>query len=170
MAEDRDRGGRPIVLVGMMGAGKTIVGRLLAARLGLPFADSDAEVERATGLTVAELFERRGEAAFRDEEAAAMRRLIGRGAGIVAAGGGAFASDELRRRMLASAVTIWLDAGPDALEARVAGSARPLRMALSSLLEERRAAYSEAHVRIPADGPPEQVVEAILGALAEPAR
>ena len=170
MAQDRDRGGRPIVLVGMMGAGKTSVGRLLAARLGLPFADSDEEVERATGLTVAELFERRGEAAFREEEAAAMARLLERGAGVIAAGGGAFASAELRGRILASALAIWLDADLATLEARVAGSSRPLRNALARLLEERRAAYAEAHVRIVADGPPEQVVENILAALAEPAR
>lgn len=170
MAEDRDRGGRPIVLVGMMGAGKTSVGRLLATRLGLDFADSDEEVERATGFTAAELFERLGEAGFRAEEAAAMARLLERGAGVIAAGGGAFASGELRRRMLAGALTIWLDADPGTLEARVAGSDRPLRSVLARLLDERRPAYAEAHLRIEAGGPPGQVVEAILSALAEPAR
>lgn len=164
---------RPIVLVGMMGAGKTSVGRIVAARLGLSFADSDDEVERATGLGVAEIFRRHGEAWFRDRERRAVAALLERGRAVIAAGGGAFVDRETRLVILERGRAVWLDAPVGTLEARVAGSARPLLAdagALARLAAERRPAYAEAHFRVAGGGEAEEVAAAVLAALAEPAR
>jgi len=147
---------RPIALVGMPGAGKSAVGGILAARLGLPFYDCDVEVERAAGCTIAELFARNGEAAFRRYERRTVAALLERGPIILATGGGAMAEAETRTLLLERSETIWLDAEPAILARRLADARdRPLlegsdrEAALARLLAERRPLYRMAdhHVR-----------------------
>lgn len=168
---------RPILLVGMMGAGKTTVGRLLAERLGFAFVDADDEVVDATGLGVGAIFEHHGEARFRDEERRAMARLASGPPRIIAAGGGAFDDAETRALALQQCLVIWLDADLETVVARLAGcGTRPLlrgkdvRSALSSLWARRRAAYAEAHLHVRSRGSPEATAEAIIAELAEPTR
>jgi 3-dehydroquinate synthase len=152
---------RTIWLVGAMGAGKSAVGARLAARLGLPFVDADAEIERAAGLRVAEIFAREGEAGFRARERAAIEALAGRPA-VVALGGGAIAQPGAAERLAATGTVVWLRARPETLAARVGDAAdRPLlaglgpaaRLArLAALLAEREPCYATAHVAIDTDG------------------
>jgi len=111
---------RSIVLVGLMGVGKTTVGRRLAKRLGLPFVDSDEEIEKAADQTVSEIFARFGEASFRDGERRVMRRLIEGAPKVIATGGGAFVDPETRALILDHCVAVWLKAEPETLAARVA--------------------------------------------------
>src|SRR5579885_3181235 len=110
---------RTVALVGMMGAGKTSVGRRLAARLGVPFRDADHEIEAAAGLSVAEIFERFGETYFRDGERKVIARLLEDPPHVLAAGGGAYMDDVTRAAMAKSAFTIWLKAPVGLLLARV---------------------------------------------------
>ncbi len=165
---------RTIVLVGLMGVGKTTVGKRLAARLGRPFVDSDAEIETAAGMTISEIFERHGEAHFRDGERRVIARLMGGPAQVIATGGGAFVNDETRALILARAIAVWLD-GDIAMLARRVGrrSHRPLvrgkdaAAVLTALAAQRNPLYAAAHVRVEsADTPPERTVDAILAALA----
>ncbi len=165
---------RTIVLVGLMGAGKTTVGRRLAARLDRPFADADAQIEAAAGLDIAEIFERHGEAYFRDGERRVIARLIAGPVQVIATGGGAFANDETRALILDRAITVWLD-GDIALLARRIGRRdhRPLvrdkdpAAVLTALAAQRNPLYAEAHVRVQvADGPPDRTVDAIIEAVA----
>jgi shikimate kinase len=165
---------RPVVLVGMMGAGKTSVGRLLAARLRLPFHDTDEAVEAASGRTVAELFAQGGEAAFRECERTILAGLLGGPPAVIAAGGGAVIDPATRALMKAQAVTVWMDADPRRLAERLRGdTGRPLLAAgdllatLTRLSAERRPFYAEADLHI-AVGPatPEQVAGSIVAALA----
>lgn len=151
-----------IVLIGMMGSGKSAVGRFLAERLGRPFVDTDALVEAAAGCTVAELFAREGEAAFRDREAAVIAAVAARDRQVVATGGGAVLRPENRALLRASGLVIWLDAPPEALlqRARAQGiERRPLLAGedplgkLRSLAASRAAAYAAAaHLRVQTDG------------------
>jgi len=97
-----------IVLVGMMGAGKSTIGRRLSARLGLPFLDADVEIEAAAGMSIADIFESRGEPDFRDGEARVIARLLDSGPAVLATGGGAFMRRETRDRIRDKAVSIWL--------------------------------------------------------------
>ncbi len=116
-----------LLLVGMMGAGKSTAGKLAAERLGWPFVDVDAEVESATGMSVAELFSRSGEAAFRAEESAALERALERSPAVVSVGGGAVQDERNRRRMRHGATVVWLRARPETLAERVGdGRTRPL--------------------------------------------
>jgi shikimate kinase len=164
---------RPIVLVGLMGAGKTTVGRRLAERLGLDFVDSDEEIERSAGSSVSEIFDRIGEAAFRELERGVLRRLIEGGPGVIASGGGGFVGGETRALILERCIAIWLDAEVGTLAARVSRcGGRPLiagrdaRLVLGELAEQRGPAYAEAHLRVSNDaGPPEDTVERIVEAL-----
>jgi shikimate kinase len=166
---------RSIVLVGLMGAGKTTVGRRLAKRLGLPFVDSDEEIQKAAGQTIAEIFERFGEASFRDGERRVIRRLIAGPPQVIATGGGAFLDPETRALILAHCIAIWLKAEPETLAARVARrNDRPLLKgkdalaALRDLGEARDPFYAEAHLHIRSRaGPHERTVETIVGALAQ---
>ena len=112
-------GGRSLVLVGMMGSGKSSVGRRLAARLRLAFSDADLEIEAAAGMTIAEMFAKRGEAEFREGERRVVARLLNDGQKVLATGGGAFINASTRERIAAVAVSVWLKADFDVLLRRV---------------------------------------------------
>jgi shikimate kinase len=165
---------KSIVLVGLMGAGKSTVGRRLAKRIGLPFADADEEIEAAAGLTVAEIFERHGEAHFRDGERRVLARLIAGPPSVIATGGGAFMDDGTRALILARCIAIWLDAEVETLAGRVGRRGRrpllegkdPLIL-LQGLAEIRNPVYAEAHLAIRGGAlPHEQMVDRIVEALA----
>ena len=165
---------RPVVLVGLMGAGKSTVGRRLARRLGIPFVDSDAEIEGAAGLSPAEVFERYGEQDFRDGERRLVARLVDEGkVSVIATGGGAFIDPRTRELLNERAITVWLDAPVEILTERT--SRRDTRAQLRNgdpkatlerLASERRAAYQQAHLHIRSgSGAHKEVVDAILRAL-----
>jgi shikimate kinase len=166
---------KPIVLVGLMGAGKSTVGRRLAGRLSLPFVDADTEIEAAAGMTVAEIFDRFGEPYFRDGERRVIARLIDGTRKVIATGGGAFVNAETRALILAEATTIWLDADPTVLADRVRRrDTRPLLRGrdpmevLTDLAAVRNPLYALAHLRVPsAHAPHEVTVAAILKALGQ---
>lgn len=168
------RAARPLVLVGMMGCGKTTVGRRLAQRLSLPFVDADAEIETAAAMPISEMFERFGEAHFRDGERRVIARLLESGPMVIATGGGAFTDPDTRARILRSATAIWLDAEIDTLVQRVSKrGGRPLlagrdaRQVLTELMEKRRPAYSQAPIRVRSGNcPHDYTVDAIVHALA----
>ncbi|MGB5078701.1 MAG: shikimate kinase [Sphingorhabdus sp.] len=164
---------RPIVLVGMMGVGKTSVGKRLASRLGLKFVDADEEIESAAGMSVAEIFEKFGEAYFRDGERRVIARLIDGTPKVIATGGGAFVNDETRTLILKRALSIWLDADVRVLAERVARrSHRPLLRdrdpveVLTELGKVRNPIYATADIHIRSDASPHsRTVENILKAL-----
>jgi shikimate kinase len=166
---------RPIVLVGLMGAGKSTIGRRLARRLGLPFVDSDSEIEEASGSPTAELFERYGEHDFRDGERRLVARLVEGDVRVIATGGGAFNDPRTRELLNQRAITVWLDAPVDVLAERTGRrDNRPLlkvgnrEQTLARLAEERQRFYAEAHIRIRSGvGAHSNVVEAIVSALQE---
>jgi len=166
-------GSRSIVLVGMMGAGKSTIGRRLAARLGLPFVDADTEIEAAARLTIPEIFERHGEPHFRDGEARVIARLLEGAPVVLATGGGAFLREETRRHIAAKAVSIWLKADADVIMRRVRRRAdRPLLQTADPegtvvrLLSEREPFYAKADMTILSrDVPHDQIVEESLEAL-----
>ena len=165
--------GKPIVLVGLMGVGKTTVGRRLAARLALPFADADHEIEAAAGMTVAEIFERFGEAHFRDGERRVIARLIDGSPKVIATGGGAFIHPETRALILDQATAVWLRAEPRVLADRVRRrDTRPLLRGrdplavLSELARVRDPVYAEAPIRVESrQAPHDATVNAILEAI-----
>lgn len=166
---------RTVALVGMMGAGKSSVGRRLAARLGVAFRDADGEIEIAAGCAVSEIFERLGEAAFRNGERKVIARLLGEPPHVLATGGGAFVDPETRARLKQNAVTVWIRAPIDVLLARVKRrDTRPLlrsddpRGTLERLLAERAPTYAEADIAVESDeGPHAAAVDQILTALKE---
>ena len=165
---------RSIVLVGLMGAGKSTVGRRLAKRLGLPFADADGEIEAAAGLSIAEIFERYGEPHFRDGERRVIARLIEGPAQVIAAGGGAFMDDSTRALILARCTAVWLDGDVETLARRVGRRQhRPLlsgkdpRALLQDLAAVRNPVYASAHIAVRSDlGAHGRTVDHILAALA----
>jgi shikimate kinase len=147
--------GRTIVLVGLMGAGKSCIGRRLAQRLGVPFVDADTEIEQAAGCTVAEFFEKYGEEAFRDGERRVMARLLQGPPTVLAAGGGAFMDAGTRKVIRGGAISVWLRADLDTLAARTKGrNHRPLlnsgdrRETLAKLMETRYPVYAEADITV----------------------
>ncbi len=170
---------RTIVLVGLMGAGKTKIGRRLSARLNLPFFDSDTEIEAAAGETIEEIFRNRGEAVFRDGERRVIARLLGQPVHVLATGGGAFMDPATRALIIRRGVSVWLRADLDVLLARVARrNNRPLlqrqdpRTVLAELIERRHPIYAEADVTIDSgEGPLELTTTRVIAALAgsEPA-
>ena len=168
-------GDRSVVLVGMMGAGKTSVGKRLAAKLRWPFVDADAEIEAGAQLTIPEIFERFGEAYFRDGERRVIARLLNGGPQVLATGGGAFMNKATRDAIAARGVSIWLRPDFDVLLARVRKKTnRPLlqtadpEQTLRRLLEERAPTYALADFTIEShNGPHDAVVEMVLRRLAE---
>ena len=165
---------RPVVLVGMMGVGKTSIGKRLAARLSLGFVDADEEIETAAGMSIAEIFEKFGEPYFRDGERRVISRLIDGTPKVIATGGGAFINEETRSLILERALSIWLDADIRVLAERVARrSHRPLLRdrdpveALTELGKIRNPIYAEAKIHVRSDASPHyRTVENILKALA----
>jgi shikimate kinase len=165
--------GKPIVLVGLMGVGKSTVGRRLAARLRLPFVDADSEIEAAAGMTIADIFDRFGEAYFRDGERRVIARLVDGTPKVIATGGGAFVNEETRDLILDTALAIWLDADVDVLVDRVQRrDTRPLlrnrnpREVLRELAAARNPIYAMAPIHVPSNhAPHETTVNAILKAL-----
>jgi len=163
----------PIVLIGLMGAGKSTVGRRLAARLHLPFVDADAEIERAAGLPIPEIFARFGEPHFRDGERRVIARLIDGTAKVIATGGGAFMEPSTRALILDRATAIWLDADVEVLAERVGRrEGRPLlagrdpAAVLRELAALRNPIYAQAHIRVCSQPlPHEAAVDAIVSAL-----
>src|SRR4051794_25859307 len=166
---------RPVVLVGLMGVGKSTVGRRLARRLDLPFVDSDSEIEETVGLPWGELFERYGEADYRDGERRLVARLVDGQVRVIATGGGVFVDPRTRQLLNERTITIWLDAPVDILAERTARrNTRPLlkngdrKATLERLAEVERTAYAEAHIHVKSgDGAHKDVVEAIIRALEE---
>lgn len=169
-----DIAAKPIALVGMMGVGKTSIGKRLAQRLGLPFVDADHEIVAAAGLSIPEIFSKFGEAHFRDGERRVIARLFDGTRKVIATGGGAFINAETRGLMLDRAVVIWLDADIDTLVERTARKAdRPLlaegdpREILTRLAKERNPIYAQAHIHVKSQSNPhETTLEKILKALA----
>src|SRR5579871_6846483 len=165
--------GRSIVLVGLMGAGKSCIGKRLGARLGLPFVDADHEIEQAAGCSIPEIFQRHGEAAFRDGERRVIARLLDDKPLVLATGGGAFMDPRTRAVLRERAVSVWLRADLDLLMRRVLRrNDRPLlqvadpRQKLAELMSQRHPVYAEADITVDsADGPPEATLERVLTAL-----
>lgn len=165
--------GKPIVLIGLMGAGKSTVGRRLANRLALPFVDADSEIENAAGMTISDMFDRFGEGHFRDGERRVIARLIDGNPKVIATGGGAFLNEQTRELILDQALAVWLDAKPRVLADRVRRrDTRPLlrgrdpEEALSELAEIRNPFYALAPIRVESVAAPhDATVNAILKAL-----
>lgn len=164
----------PIVLVGLMGCGKSCVGRRLAARLGIPFVDSDAEFEIAAGCSISEFFAKFGEPAFREGERKVIARLLEGPPCVLATGGGAFCDPDTRARIRAGAVSVWLRADLDLLVKRTSGrDHRPLlktgdpREILSRLMDARYPLYAQADIAVDStDEPPEVTVAKVQDELA----
>lgn len=161
---------RPLVLVGLMGVGKSTVGRRLAATLRRDFVDADEAIEKAAQRSISEIFDEFGEAYFRDGERRVIARLVEQKVGVIATGGGAFVDAETRALILDRAVAVWIDAELETLVERTGRrDTRPLLRGgdpeeiLGRLLEERRPAYSEAQIRVvSSNGPHMRTVDDIL--------
>jgi len=166
-------GTRSVVLVGMMGAGKSTIGRRLSARLRMPFLDADTEIEAAAGMSIADIFETHGEPQFRDGEARVIARLLDSGPAVIATGGGAFMREETRSRIGTKAVSIWLKADADIIMRRVKRRAdRPLLQTadpaatVGRLMREREPVYQRADLTIwSRDVPHEKIVDECIKGL-----
>jgi shikimate kinase len=166
-------GARSVVLVGMMGAGKSTIGRRLSARLRLPFLDADIEIETAAGMSIPDIFETHGEPHFRDGEARVIARLLDNGPSIIATGGGAFVREQTRSRIRDKAVSIWLKADAEIVLRRVRRRAdRPLLQTadpaatIERLIREREPFYQQADLTIwSRDVPHEKIVDECIDAL-----
>lgn len=165
---------RTIALVGLMGAGKSAIGRRLAQRLHLPFVDADAEIELAAGQTIPEIFATHGEAAFRDGERRVLARLLAEPVHVLATGGGAFIDPQTRALVAERAISVWLKAELDVLLRRTAKrSNRPLLSngdpaeILTRLMQTRYPVYATADITVEStDGPPDATVQRVIDALA----
>lgn len=166
-------GGRPIILIGLMGAGKTTIGRRLANRLGIPFRDADHEIEAAANLSVAEIFAEHGESYFREGEKKVIARLLDGGCQVLATGGGAWMNEETRDVVGERGISVWLKAEFDILMSRVRRrSHRPLLKnpnpegVMQRLMDERYPVYALADLTVMSiDAPHEAIVEAVVKAL-----
>lgn len=167
--------GRSIVLIGLMGAGKTAVGRRLAHWLGLPFIDADSEIEEAAGQSITEIFAEHGEAYFRDGERKVIARLLDGGPQVLATGGGAYMNPDTRAAIKRRGISVWLKADLRVLLKRVGRrDHRPLlavdepEAVMKKLMAERNPIYAEADVTVESrDVPHEVIVGAVVDALAE---
>jgi shikimate kinase len=166
-------GTRSIVLIGMMGAGKSTIGRRLSARLRLPFLDADTEIEAAASMSIPDIFEVHGEPHFRNGEARVIARLLDSGPAVIATGGGAFMREDTRSRIAGKAVSIWLKADLDVIMKRVKRRAdRPLLQTadpvstVGRLISEREPVYKGADITILSrDVPHEKIVDECIDAL-----
>ena len=164
---------KPLVLVGMMGAGKTAVGRRLSAAFALPFVDADEEIETAAGSSIADIFARHGEEAFRAGERRVIERLLKQSACVLATGGGAFMDEEIRDAIKASGISIWLKADLETLWQRVQRRThRPLlntenpKETLERLIESRYPIYAEADITVEScEGPLDATVDRVVDQL-----
>jgi shikimate kinase len=164
---------KTVVLVGLMGAGKSCVGRRLASVLGLPFCDADKEIEEAAGCSIPDLFDRYGESAFRDGERRVIHRLLDGPKHVLATGGGAFMDPRTRAEIREKGISVWLRADLDLLVRRTQRrGTRPLlnvpdpAARLAELIEQRYPFYAEADVTVDSDdSPPEVTVERVIAAL-----
>ena len=150
---------KPVALIGLMGAGKSKVGRMLAKRLGVDFADSDRSIEESAGMDIPGIFESYGEAAFRDLEARVLGNMLGAPPRVIATGGGAFMDEGTRSLIKTRALSVWLKAEPATLAGRISNPAkRPLlkdrdpEAVLTALAEERYPVYAEADLTVDTDG------------------
>jgi len=161
-------GRRSLVLVGMMGAGKSSVGRRLATRLGIPFVDADTEIEKAAGMRIPDIFATRGEAEFRAGEAKVIARLLDCGPQVLATGGGAVMDPRTRDLIRGKGVSIWLKADLDVLLRRTKRRGdRPLAARLQELLPVREPVYAQADLTVQSrEEPHEVIVDEIVAALA----
>lgn len=160
----RGLGSRSIVLVGMMGAGKSSIGRRLAARLGIPFVDADSEIENAAGMTIPEIFEKHGEPYFRAGEARVIARLLDGGPQVLATGGGAMMDGQTRALIVKKAVSIWLKADIDILLKRTKRrNDRPLAERIKDLLPLREPVYAQADIVVQSrDEPHDTIINEIM--------
>ena len=166
---------KTIVLIGMMGAGKTCIGRKLAERLGLPFVDADQEIAQAAGCSIPDIFTLHGETAFREGEARVIARLLDEPKQILATGGGAFINEKTRAKIREKAISVWLRADIDLMLRRVARrNNRPLlqqgdpRAVLEKLMAERDPIYAHADIIVDSmDGPRDAMVNKVIDALNE---
>ena len=150
---------RSIVMVGLMGAGKTKIGRWISGQIGVEFVDSDREIESVSGLQISDIFDLKGEAAFRDLERREIRRLLSKPPMVVSVGGGAFCQADSRQMIKEKAISVWLRAPPETLAARISNpDTRPLLKdkdpvkVLRELAKQREASYAEADVVVDTDG------------------
>jgi shikimate kinase len=166
---------RSIVLVGMMGAGKSSVGRRLSGRLGIPLVDADTEIEKAAGMSIPDIFARHGEADFRSGEARVIARLLESGPQVLATGGGAFMNEDTRAVIKAKGVSVWLNAEFDVLMRRInkRKNERPLLQTadpaatLEQLLAVRNPIYAQADVTVQSrEVPHETIVAEIIASIA----
>jgi shikimate kinase len=159
---------RSVVLVGMMGAGKSSVGRRLAARLGIPFVDADTEIETAADMTIAEMFEKHGEPYFRAGEARVIARLLDQGPQVLATGGGAVMDANTRGLIAAKGISVWLKADVEVLLRRTRRRAeRPLASRIETLLPQREPFYAQSDLIVQSrEEPHDAVVDEIVAALA----
>ena len=166
---------KSIVLVGLMGAGKSAIGRRLASRLGLPFIDADSEIEKAAGCSIEDIFESHGEAAFRDGERRVIQRLLKGPRHVLATGGGAFMAKQTREVIHEYGISVWLRADLELLLERTSRRRnRPIlkrgnpRDILAKLIEERYPVYADANTVVDgADVPPEVMVDRVVAALGD---
>src|ERR1700722_2128760 len=167
-------GARSIVLVGMMGVGKSSIGRRVAARLGVPFVDADMEIEKAAGTSIADIFARHGEASFRSGEARVIARLLEDGPQVLATGGGAVMTPDTRAAIKAKGISIWLNADVDVLMRRISKrkNDRPMLQTadpvatLRQLLAEREPLYAQADLIVQSrEAPHDAIVTEIVAAL-----
>lgn len=164
---------KTLVLIGLMGAGKTSIGKRLAGRLGLPFVDADQEIERAAGCTIQEIFDRFGEAGFRDGERRVIARLLEQPVQVLSTGGGAFMDEGTRTVIRERGISIWLRADLDLLVQRTARrDHRPLlrkgdpRTVLAGLMEARYPVYAQADLTVDSDDcPPDTTTDRVITTL-----
>ena len=163
----RALGGRSIVLVGMMGAGKSSIGRRLASRLGIPFIDADTEIVSAAGMTIPEIFEKHGEPYFRAGEARVIARLLDNGPQVLATGGGSVMDPQTRALIGQKGISIWLKADIDVLLKRTKRrNDRPLVEKIKDLLPAREPIYAQADIIIQSrDEPHDAIIDEIMGEL-----
>ncbi|MGH7880196.1 MAG: shikimate kinase [Candidatus Binataceae bacterium] len=166
----RALGGRSIVLVGMMGAGKSSVGRRLATRLTIPFVDADAEIESAAGMTIPEIFAKHGEAYFRAGEARVIARLLETGPQVLATGGGSFMDQSTRDLIHSKGISVWLKADVDVLIRRTKRRTdRPLVNRIKDLLPLREPVYALSDIVVQSrDEPHDTIIDEIISKMPKP--